>query len=416
MSNNDKKDNQILRVLLKYILPVLVIAAAAGIGIYQMKTGPKADKKPQKPLARLVELNSFKESDIDISINAMGTVMPARTVTISPEVTGVITYIDDLIQPGALITRDQKLYSIDDRDYNYIVKQRKAELAQATLNLKLEQGNQDVAKQEYDLLGEIIADKDTDLVLRKPHLQSAKAYLEASKALLEKANLDLKRCTVIAPFNSVVKTKHTELGTRVSPASPLVTLLGTDEYWIEVLVPVSDLKWIDIPNINSDKGSIVNIYNESAWGPSAFRQGKVLRLMSEIESQGRMAKLLVSIKDPLLLSSNKENANVLLVNSFVKVEIKGQRLKSVIPLKRSALREDSKVWIYNDGKLDIKDVGIVYRDKDTVYVTDGIIAGQKYVTSDIATPVQDMLIAEKTETLTSSIEILANDSNQGAQE
>ncbi len=59
-------------------------------------------------------------------------------------------------------------------------------------------------------------------------------------------------------------------------------------------------------------------------------------------------------------------------------------------LPRSALREESKVWIYQDGLLEIRPVTVVWRDADTVYLSGGVSPGERIVTTDIATPVEGM--------------------------
>ena len=54
--------------------------------------------------------------------------------------------------------------------------------------MKVEEGNQAIAKQEYKLLGEIISEEDRELVLREPQLASIKAAQESAQAALDKAH------------------------------------------------------------------------------------------------------------------------------------------------------------------------------------------------------------------------------------
>jgi len=296
------------------------------------------------------------------------------------------------IIPGGLIHQGQELFRIDSRDYETVVKQRQSELAQAELNLKLEYGSQTIAQHEYELLAEVLEDQDQELVLRVPHLDKAQAAVGAATAMLARAQLDVQRCLITAPFNAIIQDKLEDLGSRVSVSTPLLTIIGTDEYWIEVLVPVDQLQWIRIPRSQSEQGALVKVYN-TAWGDTMFREGTVIRLLGQLEAQGRMARVLVSVKDPLSLDTDPADAPPLLIGSYVRVEIEGQTVSSVVPVRRNYLRDGSHIWIMNDqDTMEIRPVRIVFRDKDTVYISEGIRHGERIVTTDISAPVNGMLL------------------------
>ena len=381
---------RIIRFILSLTIPVFITAFALGVYVYQIKHRPRAERRKPPRQARLVNVETIHKTTCPIYVDAMGLVVPAREITITPEVTGVITSIDPVVLPGGIIQEGQILFEIDSRDYQAIVKQRQSDVEKAELNLKLESGNQTIARQEYEMLEEIIEEQDRELVLRKPHLEEAQAALEAAKALLDKAKLDVQRCTIKAPFNAVIKNKYTDLGARVSPSNPLVSLIGIDEYWLEAVVSVDQIQWIDIPKDNGQKGSAAKIYNPSMWGDSQYRQGRVVRLLGQLEEEGRNAKLLIAIQDPLCLTHNNMNLP-LLIDSYVGAEIQGRQLIDVFPVKREYIRNGNQVWIMNENdNLQICPVEIVFGNKDTVYIRNGFQEGQKLVTTDISTPVEGM--------------------------
>lgn len=79
------------------------------------------------------------------------------------------------------------------------------------------------------------------------------------------------------------------------------------------------------------------------------------------------------------------------MGSYVSAEIEGRTLKSVYPIKRSHLRDDDTVWLLNDtGQLEIRNVKIVFRDSDHVYIDEGLTENEKLIATDIATPVEGM--------------------------
>jgi RND family efflux transporter MFP subunit len=338
-----------------------------------------------------VKVIPVQQDNCATKVTADGVVVPAQQVTLRPQVSGQIVKISPDVVPGGIVRAGQKLIEIDHRDYEILVRQRQSDVAKADRDLKVEEGNQAVAKREYELLGEVITEQDRELVLREPQLASMEAAKQSAEAALEKARLDLARCDVLAPFNAIVQEKHVDFGATVSTNTNLVTLIGTDRAWVEVKVWISQLKWLNIPRTNGDSGSRVTIYNKLAWGADRFRTGRVLCLIGELETQGRMARLLVVVDDPFCLKPQNGNLPQLLMGSYVSAEIQGRTLKSVYPVKRSHLRDGDNLWIMNDtNQLEIKEVEISFRDSEQVYVAEGLTGNEKLVVTDIAAPVEGM--------------------------
>lgn len=224
--------------------------------------------------------------------------------------------------------------------------------------------------------------------MRKPQLETARARLKAARARLDQARLDLERTVIRAPFPAVVQQREVNLGARVAANASLLTLFGTDEYWVEVVVPVQQLHWLDIPRKAGERGSPVRVYDAAAWGEGVYRRGRVLRLGADLEEQGRLARLLVAVEDPLGLRMEESERARLFVGSYVRVEMEGRRLESVATLDRSLLRDGDRVWIMNaENRLEIRPVEIVFRHRDRVLISGGIRAGERLVASGLAAAV-----------------------------
>jgi len=384
-------------LILRVILPLLIIIAGGLYAVYLLKTSPKSKRQPPLRQARLVEVVSIEPSDVPIKINAMGTVIAAQEVDLKSQVSGKIMELSSELIRGGIFEKNQMLMKIEPDDYELLVEQRESDVVAAETNLKLEYGNQAVAEQEYKLLEGVVSENDKELVLRKPQLISSLSSLQAAKARLQQAKIDLERTNIVAPFNSIVKNKYIDLGAMVSQSTTLVTLTGTDEYWVEVMVPVNQLKWIEVPRQNNDAGSAARIYNSSAWGNGTYRTGSVIRLSPDIETRGQMAKLLVSVKDPLSLNTKKVD-NELLLGSYVRVEIQGETVKSAHVLDRGLLHDGDNIWLLTaDNTLDIKPVDVIYRGENEVVIYDGISSSDKIITTDLAAPVEGMLLRLRTE-------------------
>ncbi len=393
--NEQKKPHRMLRILAggaaRIIISALILVGAFAAYRYQMNTSPRAGRKKPPPQARLVQVIPVRKADCTTAVTGDGIVMPAQQVTLRPQVTGRLVDVSDDVVPGGMVKAGQKLMAVDHRDYEILVRQRHYDVANAVKNLKVEQGNQAIARQEYELLGEEISEEDRELVLREPQLVSAQAAEESAQAALQKAQLDLTRCDIVAPFNAVIQNKQADLGATVSVNTNLMTLMGTDEAWIEVKVWIDKLKWLTIPLQNGDSGSHVKIYNTRAWGGDRFRTGRVIRLIGELETQGRLARLLVAVDDPFCLKPENREQPQLLLGSYVSAEIEGKTLNSVYPVERTHLRENNQVWIMTEqGKLEIRPVQVIFSDISQVYVTEGLTGGEKLVVTDIAAPVEGM--------------------------
>jgi len=378
--------------ILKVIIVAVILGGAAAAFHYQMKTSPRAMRQAPPRQAKLVQVAPVEEGNCTTVVRAMGPVIPAQEVTLHPQVSGQIVDISDAVIPGGVVRAGQKIMSIDRRDYEILVQQRQADVANAQKNLRVEQGNQAIAKQEYDLLGETVSDQDKELMLREPQLASSQAALESAQAALRRAQLDLERCDIVAPFNAIVRTKHVDLGATVSAGSQLVTLIATDEAWVELKVPVDELKWLTIPDSADEVGSTVTITNTLAWGPDRSRTGRLVRLYAELEPTGKFSRLLAEVKDPFALEDENEGRPQLLIGSMVEAEIQGSVLDSVYPIKWSYLRDNNRaVWIANDNdELEVRPVEIAYRGPDEVFVSGGLAANERLIVTDIAAAVPGM--------------------------
>jgi hypothetical protein len=132
---------------------------------------------------------------------------------------------------------------------------------------------------------------------------------------------------------------------------------------------------------------------DSVWASGTYRDGAVIRLLGQIEEQGRLAQVLVSVKDPLALDSDASDVPPVLVGSYVRVEIEGKTLPNVFAIKRDYLHDGENVWIMDENnRLKILPVVIVFRDKERVFLSNGLRAGDRIVTTDISAPVDGMLL------------------------
>jgi RND family efflux transporter MFP subunit len=375
------------------LLPVAVLLACLGLAFVMLETGPVAERKPRPRLAHLVEVEPVETTRERVRIQAMGTVVPARQIVLQPQVSGRIVEVDPEFVPGGRFAAGDVMVRIDPRDYELALRQRQSELTQARSDLQIEVGNQSVAALEYELLGEAVPDADRDLVLRQPQLESVRARIASAESAVAQARLDLERAVIRAPFDALVLQRSTELGARVDSGTDLATLVDTSAYWVQVLVPVGQLAWIETGDLDRGPGSLALVSVPGAPAGRDRREGRVVRLLGDLETEGRMARLLVRVEDPIALRPEHAGRPRLLLDSFVNVRIEGRELDGVVAIDRSRVRDGDRVLIMNDeGALEIRDVTIAFRGEREVFVSDGLAEDERLVVSELSSAVAGMAL------------------------
>jgi len=363
---------KILFNLIKFVAPVVLIAVGVYIANHLISTKPKSKKAAVKQQPALVETMSATFTDEKIIVPGLGTILPAREVVIQPEASGLIIQQNPSLIPGGILKEGDLIARIDPRDYEYAVAQQEAAVETAAFNVKVEEGRKTVAEREWKLLGNEVATTDLgrELALREPHIQNVKAILNAAQSRLQQAKLQLQRTNIHAPFNCIVREENIDTGQYVTPQTRIATLVGTDQYWVKVAVSMDHLRYIRIPTKAGEKGSPVTLIQEAGLSDRIERQGYVIRLLSDLDIEGRRARLLIAIDDPLQLTLPEEERTIpLVLNAYVRADIEGSFLSNICVLPRTALREGDKIWIMNsDNELEIHPAEILWRQEDSVFI------------------------------------------------
>jgi RND family efflux transporter MFP subunit len=226
-------------------------------------------------------------------------------------------------------------------------------------------------------------------MLRNPQLGIAQSNLKSAEAKLAQARLDLSRTVISAPFSCTVLSKKVDVGSRVSSATTLAEITGTNTFWIKMTLPVEQLRWLEIPSSGNQKGSEVQIFLNQDSSSKMYRRGTITRLAANLEVQGRMAVVYAAVNDPLCLKEENREKPRLLLGSFVRVQIKGREFSKMAIISRNHLRDNDQVWILkDDNTLEIRDVTILARTHDKVLISSGLNNREKLIVSNLANPVE----------------------------
>ncbi len=371
--------------LLKIWLPILILILAGFVAKTMIDSRKAPAKKVHVDRGALVETVLAAKTERVIKIKSTGTVQPHQEITVIPQVSGRVTSLSAKLTAGGFFKKGEILFSIETVDYELALERALASLAKREFELSSVESKARIARLEWDRLKNGQTASANSLALYEPQLKDAKANLASAEASRRQAEINLERTTIKAPFNCVIRSESLDKGQYVKSGSAVMLLAGTDEAEVVVPVNLDDLYWLEIPGPGrSSAASPANIIMQT--GNSSFSwQGNIARSLAEVDPQGRMARLVVSIKDPYLLkNTGSQGQPALAIGSFVDISFKGRVMTDIFALPRQALRDNNTVWIMDDDKLlRIRPVTAVRLERDEVFLSEGLETGERIILTNL---------------------------------
>ncbi|MEO0453963.1 MAG: efflux RND transporter periplasmic adaptor subunit [Verrucomicrobiota bacterium] len=336
--------------------------------------------------AVLVETVQAETGTYQPVVTELGTVQAAQDVTLRPRVSGEIVEVSDSFQPGQVVSKGDMLVRIDPADYENALIQAKSQLDQILADLAIEMGRQEQARDELAFLEKELEVTDPRLILREPQLAAMRARIKSAEAEVEQAALALERTKIVAPFDAQVLDINAYVGSQVSPGDGMGRLIGMDEYWVIVTIPLSKVYWLNFSDQGSDQeASKVILRNHSAWPEGVYREGRVQRLIGTLDETTRLARVLVSVENPLARGLSTDTHPPLLVGAVLEARIFCRPIEGVARVKRDYVRDRNTIWLDQDSGLKVNELDIVFQDSDYAYVRSGIANGDHIVKTQLRT-------------------------------
>jgi RND family efflux transporter MFP subunit len=384
------------RPAMRRIMPILILALGVASFAALRATRPEAAHTAENQGRPQVEVIRADPKTHPVAVRAMGLVQPVREVLLQPEVGGRVVFRSENLVPGGLVQGGELLVRLDSRDQKNILEAQRAALAAAQVQLEEERTRKQVAEREWGSEAEKLAAEARKFALREPHVNSAVAGMSSAQSQLKKARRDVRRTVLIAPFDGVIRDAPIEVGEVVSPLSVVASLAAIDQYWVKVSVPVAQLAHLEIPGVNTDepRGSEAHIMHDAGAGIRIERTGAVERLLSSVDTQGRLAQLLVVVDDPLGLAADTDQRTLpLLLGTYVQVELGGRPAEDTVALPRAAVRQGDLVWTVVDGHvLAAQPVTMVARERDRVLVR-GLKPGTPVLVTSLPSATEGMEVS-----------------------
>jgi RND family efflux transporter MFP subunit len=287
---------------------------------------------------------------------------------------------------GGFFRAGEVLVVIEPRDYELAVERAQAAVARAKVTLEREQAEAEVAREEWNGLHP--GEEPTALVIREPQIRQAEAEHAAAVADLDVAKLNLERTKISLPFDGVVVSESVDVGQFVGNGSRLATVYGTDVVEVRVPLDSRELAWFDIPSNRGGRGASAEV-SASFGGTWSTWEGRVTRMEAEVDQTSRMVHVVIEVSDPYATS---EGQPALLPGSFVDVRIAGRTLSQVVSVPRHAIHDGRSVWVFDDGKLGVREVEIVREDRQQTLISSGLEDGDLVIVSSLDAVTDGMTI------------------------
>lgn len=360
----------------------LICIAIVAAGYVAMKglnaTAEEAKKRQPKAMQVLVDVEPIEMSNAGVHVEGMGLVVASREVMLKAQVGGQVVEMAAGFLEGEHVAAGTVLARIEADDYELQLAQAQSTLELREAELELEMGFQRVAGREWELLGESsdVLAESSSLALREPQLKQAKAMQRSAQSAVDIAQLNLSRTEITSPFNAQVLQKSVEVGSLVGIGGDVAHLVSTDSFYVRVSIPVNRVPVLDIPG-----GEALVSIN----GSDTPLSGRILSLLGELDPDGRMARVLVSVDDPLGLKPENAGRAKLLLGAYVTVDLVGHEMADTFLIPRETLRNGDNVWLRRpDSTLEIRPVSVLWKNRDTVVIGEGLDAGEQLITSSLS--------------------------------
>ncbi len=194
------------------VLWCLLLAGIAGGAWYYLsnKDAPDPDKRSgskNRPVS--VAVGEVKTGDITVSLSALGTVTPRNTVTVYPQVGGILTGV--FFKEGDMVEAGQLLAQIDPRSYEASLKQAQGTLERDKMLLR----NAEIDLKRYETL---IAQESVSAQIydtQRALVDQYKASVLTDQGSVDSAKLQVEFAKIIAPISGRIGLRLVDPGNLV---------------------------------------------------------------------------------------------------------------------------------------------------------------------------------------------------------
>lgn len=362
------------------LIVLLIIAAVAwrllpggkGAGAGMPTGGPGAHSMMMGGGATLVHSGVASTADVPVYLNALGTVIPNASVTVTSRVDGQLEKV--YFTEGQKVEAGQLLAQIDPRSYQATLAQYQGELNENQALLK----SAELTQARYSKLAAQNALSRQDLDTQIATVGQYRGAVAADEAQIASAQLNIEYARITAPVSGRVGLRQVDPGNMVhtSDTTGLVTITQMQPAAVTFSVPQSNIPTL-VKALHSGQALPATAFDED--NNSVLAQGEVKFISNQIDTSTGTVELKATFPN--------EN-DALYANQFVNLRLQTGTLSqaTVIPTQALQLSSDgSFVFIIN------KDNSVTRKavqsgpalDDDRQAILSGVQPGDRLVTEGL---------------------------------
>ena len=318
-----------------------------------------------------------------------GSVVPRTESELIPEVSGRVINISKALNSGGFFSKGDMLLEIDSLDYEVALEQARAAVASAESEFanarKAHERQLDLASKQST------SESQRDDALNR--MQFAQASLREAHARVSKAQRDLERTRLVAPFQGRVRSERVDIGQFVSRGTPVASLYSTD--FAEVRLPLNDeeLAFLELPlgGVSDPDAALPTAILRARFGGRDHQwESTIVRTEGELDPQTRMVNVIAQVEAPY---DTKGDRPPLAIGLFVEAEIIGRTRHDIFVLPRSAMQANKQIYIIDeDNKLQFRNVDILRAVGEDLYIVDGLAPGETVSLSTVSNAIEGMAV------------------------
>ena len=353
------------------ITTIIVLLVIGGI-VWWTKQNPAPEPQGRGGFGRnappmSVVDETIKKGDINITLNALGTVASLATVTIRSQISGYLQKID--FTEGKEVKKGDLLVEIDPRPYEAALAQAKGQLARDEALLKGAQ----VDLQRYQGLAAQNAVPHQQLDTQIALVAQDQGTVEADRASVQSAEVNLNYTRIVAPVDGRVGLRLVDQGNYVTPGDTNGIVVVTQ------LAPISVLFTVPEDNLQAiakrlQAGAVLPVTALDRSGANKLAGGTLATFDSQIDQTTGTIKLRA-------LFPNEQRT--LYPNQFVNIRLLLDTHKDVTTMSTAGVQRGvpgTFVYLINaDSTVSVRPVQLGITDGDRVEVLSGISPGDRVV-------------------------------------
>ncbi|MDG1506226.1 MAG: efflux RND transporter periplasmic adaptor subunit, partial [Luminiphilus sp.] len=320
-----------------------------------------------------------------LSVTSEGNVQPRVEMELVTQVAGEVISVASSLLTGGEFTAGDTLITVDPRDYEIALLRARSSLARATAELNFAIEEQVRVRALY---AKELASLAQLQAIERAFLVAQSAEADAA-ARVSRAQIDLERTVLKAPFSGRVRDEAVDVGQFLQKGRAVATLYDTER--LEVRLPLADaqLAYLDPEFANTGIASADPIpvtLTANFGGRQQSWAAQLLRSEGDISTASRFLYVIAEVSQ-----STNENGVRLPVGLFVNAMIQGRTVDDLVSIPRTALRSGNNVMVIDENnRLQFREVQIFRLSEAHALISGGLNTGERISISALQFVVEGM--------------------------